>query len=284
MAPGGSSPTRALRRGLFQRPSRARHQTVIEEVSWNPDQYLRFDTARRRPAVDLLERITMPVVARAADLGCGAGNVTRLLAARWPGAQIIGIDRDPAMLARAAAEPSAIRWLCADVADWRAEEPLDLIFSNAALHWLPDHQRLLPTLVEQLAPGGTLAIQMPANFDEPAHRILRDLAGEPRWREVWSGDLMGRVLTPAEYHRLLAGKCGHVDLWETNYWHLLHGEHPVLEWMSGSTLVPYLERLDGVAANEFLAVYADRLRAAYPCSAQGTTLFPFRRIFLVGRR
>jgi trans-aconitate 2-methyltransferase len=151
------------------------------QMTWNPEQYLKFAAARQRPALDLLARLAGEP-ARIVDLGCGAGNITRLLAERWPHAQITGVDSDPAMLAKAAASASAICWQSADIAAWQGEQPLDLVFSNAALHWLGDHQHLLLRLVEQLAVGGVLAVQMPSNFAAPSHRILLELAGDPGWR------------------------------------------------------------------------------------------------------
>jgi trans-aconitate 2-methyltransferase len=253
------------------------------QMTWNPEQYLKFAAARQRPALDLLARLAGEP-ARIADLGCGAGNITRLLAQRWPGAQITGVDSDPAMLAKAAASVSAICWQSAEIAGWQAEQPPDLIFSNAALHWLSDHPRLLPELIGQLAVGGVLAVQMPSNFSAPSHRILRALAAEPRWRELLGGVGMGSVLSAVEYQHLLMPHCRHLELWETTYWQMLSGEDAVLEWMKGTTLVPYLTQLEPAMADDFLAAYREALSAAYPPAADGQTPFPFQRIFFVARR
>ena len=253
-------------------------------MSWNPAQYLRFADARLRPALDLLARFGDLEPRRIVDLGCGTGNVTRLLAERWPAAAIVGIDRDAAMLARAGSIPSAIDWQRADIAGWRAGVDPDLLFSNAVLHWLPDHDRLLPELVGQLSPDGVLAVQMPANFAEPDHRILRQLAGEPPWRDALGAVRMGSILPPADYQQLLLPLCRQLDLWETTYWHVLSGEDPIVEWMKGTTLLPFLERLDGSNAERFLAAYREQLAAVHPRSPDGTTLFPFKRLFFVARR
>ncbi|HRD88164.1 MAG TPA: methyltransferase domain-containing protein [Accumulibacter sp.] len=250
-------------------------------MSWNPGQYLRFAGARLRPALDLLARLGETEPRRIVDLGCGAGNVTRLLAERWPAAAIIGIDSDAAMLARAASTPSAIDWQRADIAAWRAGFSPDLLFSNAVLHWIPEHRRLLPQLVQQLCPGGILAVQMPANFGEPAHQILLQLAGEARWNDALAAVRMGRILSPTDYEQLLRPLCRQIELWETTYWHVLSGEDPVIEWMKGTTLLPFMERLDAAAAACFLAAYRERLAAVYPRSSDGTTLFPFKRLFFV---
>ncbi|MCM8612094.1 methyltransferase domain-containing protein [Accumulibacter sp.] len=253
-------------------------------MSWNPGQYLRFADARLRPALDLLARLGDSQPRRIVDLGCGAGNVTRLLAERWPAAAVIGLDSDVAMLARAASTPSAIRWQQADIAGWRADTSPDLLFSNAVLHWLPGHRSLLPELLGQLSPHGILAVQMPANFDEPAHHILRQLAAEAGWRAALGSARMGSILSPTEYERLLRPLCSQLELWETTYWHVLSGEDPIIEWMKGTTLLPFMQRLDESAANRFLAAYRERLAAVHRPAADGTTLFPFKRLFFVARR
>ncbi len=253
-------------------------------MNWSPDQYLKFADARKLPALDLLAKLASRPASSIVDLGCGAGNITRLLAERWPAARILGIDSDPAMLAKAAATPSTIHWQRAEIGSWRADFPPDLIFSNAALHWLDDHPQLLPRLLGQLAAGGVLAVQMPANFSAPSHRILLDLAAEARWREMLGGVRMGSVLSAADYQRLLMPHCRQLELWETTYWQLLSGDDAVFEWMKGTTLVPYLARLDTAAGERFLGEYQERLRVAYPQQADAQTLFPFKRIFFVAQR
>jgi trans-aconitate 2-methyltransferase len=170
------------------------------QMSWNPAQYLRFADARLRPALDLLARLGETEPRRIVDLGCGAGNVTRLLAERWPAAEIVGIDSDAAMLARAARTLPAIDWQQADIAAWRGEQPLDLVFSNAALHWLPITS-ISCRLVGNWRSGRCLAVQMPANFGAPSHQILRELAGEARWHDALRGVRMGSCLTATEYER-----------------------------------------------------------------------------------
>lgn len=253
-------------------------------VRWDPEQYLKFVDARRRPALDLLAALAGLPAQRIVDLGCGAGHITRVLAARWPQAAVCGVDGDAAMLDKAVATPSTITWECADIAAWRAPSAPDLIFSNAALHWLDDHARLLPQLLAQLRPEGVLAIQMPANFEAPSHRLLRELANEPRWRPALVGARMGHVLSAAEYHRLLAPLCRRLDLWETTYWQVLAGDDAVFEWMKGTTLLPYRARLEGAAGEAFLAAYRARLAAAYPRFDAQSTLFPFKRLFIVAQR
>lgn len=251
---------------------------------WDPEQYLKFVDARQRPAVDLVARLDGLTPRRIVDLGCGAGNITALLHERWPLAQICGVDRDQAMLRKAAATAPEISWQHAEIADWQATAAVDLIFSNAALHWLDDHQRLFVRLLGELAADGVLAVQMPANFAQPAHRTLRELAAETRWQRVLAEARLGSVLAADEYHCLLSAHCHEVDVWETTYWQQLRGDDAVVEWMKGTTLRPYLNRLDAVAAVDFLAAYRQRVAEAYPVRADGSVLFPFRRLFLVARR
>jgi trans-aconitate 2-methyltransferase len=252
---------------------------------WNPDQYLKFAQPRLRPALDLLGRIPVQAPATVCDLGCGAGNVTRLLSERWPAAAVTGVDDSAAMLAAARESISGVTWVQASLAAWRPDVPVDVLFTNAALHWLPDHDRLVPALADLVAPGGVLAIQMPRNFAAPSHTAILDtIRGgvwrsrlEPMWRQT-------PVQTPAFYHGLLAGRGRAVDIWETEYLHVLRGEDPVKEWTKGTWLKPFLDRLEGDERQAFERDYARRVAAAYPAQPDGTTLFPFRRLFIVLER
>lgn len=253
-------------------------------MSWDPAQYGLFADARARPAIDLIARLPdAPAPRRITDLGCGDGRITRLLQARWPGAAVTGIDSDAAMLAAAREPPGDIEWVAADIAGWRPDTPRDLIFSNAGLHWLPDHAGLFARLAAALAPGGRLAVQMPDNFDQPSHRLSRSLAAEPRWN---LGDAADRsaVATPGDYFGwLTAAGCG-VDIWTTDYLQPMKGPDPVLNWLRGSLLVPVLARLTAAERTDFLAALGGRLREAYPPGADGVTLFPFRRLFILAEK
>ena len=253
-------------------------------MAWEPDRYLQFADERLRPAQDLLARVPLAAPARVADLGCGPGNVTALLAQRWPRAELIGIDASAAMLDRARRALPEARFEQADIRHWTPAEAPDLIFSNAALHWLDDHPALFPRLLSLLAPGGVLAVQMPGNFDAPSHRLIRELAASPAWADRLAGARMGAVLDMPDYHRFLAPHCARLSLWETIYWQPLSGPAPVLDWLRGTTLLPYLAALSTDDQACLLAELAPRLAEAYPPDASGTTLFPFRRIFLVAAR
>lgn len=251
-------------------------------MPWDPKQYLNFEHERLRPAADLLARVPLGGADAIFDLGCGAGNVTRLLAERWPEAAITGVDSSAEMLARAQAALPAAAWIEADLRAWAPSEPADLVFSNAALHWLEDHAALFPRLAGWVKPGGRLAVQMPANFDHPSHRAVHEICRSEPWRARFKGlrDAAG-VHSLAEYHGWLAPLAKHQDLWETTYLHVLEGEDPVLEWFKGSLLVPCLEALPEEFHEAFLEAYRLRVRAAYPKDPRGRTLMRFRRLFLI---
>lgn len=248
---------------------------------WDADQYEKFAEPRRQPGLDLLHRLPPVAPDRVIDLGCGAGALTPALRARFPDARLVGVDNDPAMLARAReAHGDAADWVEADIADWAPDGPVDMIFSNAALHWLPKHAALFPRLLQWFAPGGILAVQMPRNFSEPSHQILRNLAAEGPWADRLS--IPARpVLDMTGYWDLLAPRTATLDLWETQYLHQLTGPDPVYEWTKGTALTPIRAALTEAEFEDFAARYKKRLLEAYPQWPGGTTLYPFRRLFMV---
>ncbi|KAB8164336.1 trans-aconitate 2-methyltransferase [Streptomyces sp. 3MP-14] len=258
---------------------------------WDPAQCGRHAAARSRPLTELLARVpALPGRPRIADLGCGPGAPTLQLFERWPDARVTGYDNSPEMLAearRVAAPGGALDFVEADLASWRPAEPFDLIVSNAALQWVPEHPRRLADWVGALAPGGALAFQVPRNFAAPSHALMRQIAERPRWRERLAGVLRTTdpVLAPEGYLAELAPLCAEVDVWETTYLHRLTGEDPVLDWVRGTGLRPVITALeeDPEELAAYLDAYRDALRAAYPPGPHGT-VFPFRRIFVVGRR
>jgi trans-aconitate 2-methyltransferase len=254
-------------------------------MSWNPEQYLKFAGPRLRPAVDLLAHVDGPNPRTVYDLGCGAGNVTRLLAERWPTATITGVDDSAEMLATAGRELPGVTWVRQSLQSWTAPQPADLIFSNAALHWLPDHETLFPRLIAQLAAGGTLAVQMPRNFQAPSHTAITETVFAGPWKDKLAPLLRANpVSEPAVYQTLLGPLMRTVDIWQTEYLHVLTGPDPVKEWTKGTWLKTLLDALAGDERVAFEAAYAARVAEAYPPRADGTTLFPFRRLFIVARR
>jgi trans-aconitate 2-methyltransferase len=251
-------------------------------MEWNPELYLAFGDHRLRPALDLIARVPLDGVRRIVDLGCGSGSVEPHLAARWPSAEIAGVDNSRSMLEQARKDHPNYKWEFADIAEWHAGTPVDLAFSNAALHWLDGHERLFPRLLDQVASGGALAIQMPRNFSAPSHIAIRDTVDNGPWRERLA-PLVRRqpVLSPEDYHRLLAPRTRSLDIWETEYLHVLEGQDPVVTWTRATALRPYLEALEERERSAFEAEYRARIRNAYPPEPDGRTLFSFKRLFIV---
>lgn len=256
----------------------------MSAASWSPAQYLRFGDERLRPALDLLARVPAEAPARVVDLGCGAGNVTRLLATRWPAAEVSGVDGSAAMLERARAAAPSLRFEQADIAAWSPARPPDVIYSNAALHWLGDHATLLPRLLSLLAAGGWLAVQMPAMHDAPFRRLQAEVAAAGPWAVRLRGiGSAPPVLDAGAYWDVLRPHAHALDLWETTYLHPLAGEDAVVQWAMGSSLRPFLDALPEAEQGAFLDAYRAALRPHYPPRVDGTTLLPFRRLFLVAR-
>jgi trans-aconitate 2-methyltransferase len=248
--------------------------------TWDDQQYLKFVDARTRPAHELLARVPLAEARRVVDLGCGPGNSTALLAARWPAAQITGVDNSPEMLRSARAAAPGLEWVEADLRTYRADAPLDVLFANAVMQWLPDHAQLFPTLLEQVRPGGALAIQMPYNFNEPSHTWMRELEGP------WSTRLAGvreltRVAPPEFYYDLFAPHAASVDIWQTRYEQVMPDAAAIVEWVRGTGLRPYLEALSETERERYLAGYAGAIERAYPVRSDGKRLFSFPRLFLV---
>lgn len=255
-------------------------------LRWDPQHYLKFADHRMRPALDLLAQINVQQAKLVYDLGCGPGNVTRMLAERWGGAELFGVDNSSEMLAQASKQPSKIRWVQGDITAWAAATPPDVIFSNAALHWLDDHQGLFPKLFAQLSPGGVLAVQMPTNHEAPSHVLLGELARHGPWRDLLAPLVRQRPVGSAEfYYDLLASQASALDIWETRYAHILEGDSPVLQWVRGTALKPFLDALEMAGKAdwraEFEAQYSQQLDQAYPRQADGRTVFAFRRLFLI---
>ncbi len=253
-------------------------------MAWDPAQYLKFADQRLRPAIDLLNRIDVDDPADIVDLGAGAGNVTRMLKERWPDARVTGVDDSQEMLDKAAAVAPEIRWERADLASWRPLKPTEIIYSNAALHWLDGHERLFPALLSSVAPGGVLAVQLPRNFSARSHTSISEAALSGPWRAKLEPLLRpAPVAEPAFYYDLLAPRAATLDMWETEYLQVMEGDNPVKEWTKGTWLRPLLAALEEPERSRFEAHYAELVARAYPRRPDGRTLFPFRRLFIVAR-
>jgi trans-aconitate 2-methyltransferase len=252
---------------------------------WNPQQYLKFSGHRLRPAVDLLMRIPDFSVHSIADLGAGAGNVTKLIKERWPDAAVVGVEGSAEMVAAGKKAAPEVEWLQQDLGSWRPAQNYDVIYSNAALHWLPDHATLFPSLMQKVAPGGILAVQMPRNFGAASHLLIAETALNGPWRsQVEHLVTPPPVGEPGFYHDLLAPQSEAVDIWETEYLQVLEGDNPVKEWTKGTWLTRYLDVLQGPDKAAFESAYGERVAKAYPRNSAGQTLFPFRRLFMVAQR
>lgn len=254
---------------------------------WDPGQYLKYSSERARPFFDLLARVQADEPRYVVDLGCGPGNLSAALAERWPSAEVLGVDNSPEMIEAARAgtgQHPRVSFQLADIQDWQPGRPVDVLVSNAVLQWVPGHHDLVARWPGMLSPGGWLAFQLPGNFDQPSHAILRDLAASDRWRPLLSGaELNRQAEDPGQYLDLLARAGCVVDTWETTYLHVLQGADPVAEWYRGTGLRPVLSALGEQHAEEFLAAYRERVRVAYPPAPYGTVL-PFRRVFVVANR
>ena len=250
---------------------------------WDPDRYLTYADERGRPFVDLLARVAAEDPRSVVDLGCGPGNLTALLAQRWPGAEVLGLDSSPDMVARArAGHVPGVRFEVADLRGWRPGRPVDVLVANATYQWVPGHLDLLPGLVSAVAPAGWFAFQVPGNHGEPSHVLLHELAADPRFAPHTRGVARPHSHDPVVYADRLRDLGLDVDAWETTYLHLLGGEDPVFTWISGTGAGPTLQALPRGVREDFVAEYKALLREAYPPGPHGTTL-PFRRVFVVAR-
>jgi trans-aconitate 2-methyltransferase len=253
---------------------------------WNARQYLKFEDERTRPPRDLLAQVPLPQPRRVVDLGCGPGNSTELLIARFPQTDVIGIDSSPDMLHKARERLPQCTFVQADIAAWTPEAGTDLLFANAALQWIPDHPRLMRRLLEALPSGGVLAVQMPDNTQEPSHVLQRQVAAEGPWarNSALAAARRADLLSPEAYYDLLKPVCTHVDIWHAVYNHLLASPQAIVEWFKGSALQPYLSPLNAAEREKFLAAYVEKIAAAYKPRVDGKVLLKFPRLFIVAMR
>jgi trans-aconitate 2-methyltransferase len=265
------------------------HQGVVAGTHWDPSQYLKFSDHRLRPALELLDRVPLTSPKVIYDLGCGSGNITRIIADRWTSATVCGLDHSKEMLQKAASNPSNIHWIEANIPDWSPDETPDLLYSNATLQWVDGHRDVFPRLIGYLPKGGCLAVQMPLSWSAPSHRLMRKTltdggpGGTPIGDEALRTAVARKWVEDAEvYYDLLSRYTVSLDIWETEYLQVLEGEDPVLEWVKGTGLRPILNGLDDAQREVFLATYRERLRETYPVRSDGRTLYPFRRLFIVG--
>ncbi len=256
-------------------------------ADWDPVLYRTFEEERTRPARDLLGRVELTSPEAIVDLGCGPGNSTELLAARFPGARLTGIDSSAAMLSDARRRLPSADFVEGDVGRWQPPQPVDLIFANAVLQWVPDHAALLPRLFGLLRPGGVLAVQMPDNVEEPSHRLMRETAEAGPWRQRIGNvgaDHAKRVLPAPAYYDLLAPGAADLDLWRTTYQHHMASAAAIVQWVRATGLRPFIDPLDADERPAFLSRYEAAIAGAYPPRRDGCRLLAFPRLFIVARR
>jgi trans-aconitate 2-methyltransferase len=253
---------------------------------WDAGQYVKFEDERTRPARDLLAQVPLATARHVADLGCGPGNSTEILAARFPGAETVGLDSSSDMLASARKRLPNIKFEHADLNAWMPDRPYDLLFANAVFQWVPDHLAVLQRLLGALPAGGVLAVQMPDNLDEPSHALMRATAADGPWaaRLGAAAAARDRLPAPATYYDRLRPLCRRLDLWHTAYNHPLDGAAAIVEWVKGTGLRPFVDPLDPAMRADFLAAYGARLAAAYPPLTDGKVLLRFPRLFVVATR
>ena len=258
-------------------------------TSWRPNQYLLFEEERTRPCRDLVSQIRLDSARDVIDLGCGPGNSSAVLVERWPAARITGLDSSIEMLSKARERNSKLEWIHRTITEWSetTDAKYDVVFSNAALHWVTDHETVFPRLLARVAAGGALAIQMPANLNEPAHRIMRDLASSSAWRERIPSAGVRELFTHEApfYYDVLSPFAKALSIWETTYFYLLPSVSAITEWYRATGLRPFLECLrNDEEENEFLHEYTNALSSEYKARPDGQVLFPFRRLFLVATK
>jgi trans-aconitate 2-methyltransferase len=272
-------------------------------MTWSAKQYVAFEDERTRPVRDLLAALPAIETRTAIDIGCGPGNSTELLAARFPGAVVTGLDSSPDMIAAARQRLPGLTFAIDDIERWLYEntaenaELFGVILANAVLQWVPHHATVFPALAAKLARGGSLAVQMPDNFDQPSHRLMREIAASGPWRAKLAGAVAVRTpIAAAEwYYELLRSMGCKADVWRTTYYHSLSGGSlsegslsggggAIVEWFKGSGLRPFIAPLDDDERAEFLRRYQDGVARAYPASLDGSVLLPFPRLFIVAIR
>jgi len=252
---------------------------------WSPGQYLKFERDRNKPVADLLGHVALPSPARVIDIGCGPGNSTEFLARRWPGAEIIGLDSSKAMLEAAKKRLPGLQWIEGDATgDLSGLGRFDLVFSNAALQWMPEHERVVPAWFSKLNPGGVLAVQVPGNYDSPLHQALLAMAGSEKWRGALPQARPQNYRAAGYYYDILSKLAGEFEMWATSYHHVLDAHEDIIEWYKGTGFRPYLEQLDEAGQVEFLADMLEQVRALYAPQADGRLLFEFKRLFFIAKK
>ena len=252
-------------------------------MAWDPNQYLRFGDERTRPAMDLASRIRVENPRAVIDLGCGPGNSTQVLRRMWPNASVTGLDSSPTMIAKAQQAYPGQQWVLADIQQWRPETPFDIIFSNAALQWIPNHRALIRRLFGHVAAGGALAFQIPSSAFSPVRTLIHEIADDPAWNSrMGKAKAAFTMEEPGVYYDALAENASSLDIWETEYHHVMDAPSAIVTWFSSTGLRPFLEALDTDEERQrFTMMLTEQVTKAYPRQSNGRILFRFRRLFVV---
>ena len=251
---------------------------------WSPSTYLKFEDERTRPARDLLAQVPLVTPESVVDMGCGPGNSTEVLAERYPGAKMLGLDSSPNMLAEARLRLPSAQFDQADASTWVPAKGVDLVFANAIYQWVPDHLTVLPKVLAALAPGGVLAVQMPDNLTEPTHRLMREVAASGPWAARLKDAARAPLPPPKTYYDALKPFASRLDIWHTAYNHVLADAAAIVEWVKGTGLRPFIDPLPEAERQQFLATYLDAVTSAYPRAVDGKVLLRFPRLFIVAQR
>jgi trans-aconitate 2-methyltransferase len=257
---------------------------LVMPDTWSPTTYLRFEDERTRAARDLLAQVPLVSARKIVDVGCGPGNSTALLVARYPDAEVVGIDSSSKMLDEARAALPGVRFIEADAHTWLPEPDADLVFANAVYQWVPDHLSILPRVLGRLWLGGVLAVQMPDNVGEPSHRLMEQIARDGPWAARLSDAPRETLPAPCEYYDALRPVASRIDVWHTVYNHVLAGPDAIVDWFRGTALRPFIDPLSEDERGKFLDVYRERIAGAYPAAADGKVLLRFPRLFIVAVR
>jgi len=250
---------------------------------WNPDLYLKYKDERTQPSYDLVSRINLPNPEKIVDIGCGPGNSTRVLRERWPRAQVAGLDSSAEMIQTAREAYPQETWIMSDAAQWETDEKFDIVFSSAALQWIPDHTVLIPKLFDRVKPGGVLAVQVPSNHRSPLHQAVLKVSKKKEWSQLMAGcETRLNYHEPGFYYELLAAISRQFTLWQTTYYHVLDNHQGLVDWYSSTGMRPYLERLaTDSQKNAFREQVLEACRPFYPAQSNGKILFPFNRLFFL---
>jgi trans-aconitate 2-methyltransferase len=255
-------------------------------MDWNPSLYLKFQAERTQPSIDLVSRIRLENPMDIIDLGCGPGNSTEILFKRWPKAKVAGLDSSEKMIEQARKDYPGYEWIHADASSYKPGKKFDLVFSNAALQWIPDHQKLIPGIFSWLNPGGILAVQVPANKESPLHIALVKVSRSKRWHDYTRDCAAYIVYHPAEiYYEILSPLSQNFDIWETTYCHILESHKALIEWYRSTGMKTYLEKLpDDKARTDFENEVLSEAVSAYPTQSDNKVIYPFRRLFYMARK